>query len=75
MRSPQSLPQAEPAQLPQPFFTGEVLQPSHHLHGPPLDPLQQLHIFLVLSCQGKPHSVLKLFGVTEAEGSHMAGQC
>mgnify|MGYP001852688433 CR=1 FL=1 len=24
-------------QLSQPFFTGEVLQPSEHLHGPPLD--------------------------------------
>jgi len=25
-----------------------VLQPSDHLHGPPLDPLQQLHVLLVL---------------------------
>ena len=32
-----SLLQAEQAQVPQPFFTGEVLQPSDHLCGPPLD--------------------------------------
>ncbi|KAJ7413989.1 hypothetical protein WISP_87148 [Willisornis vidua] len=31
------------------FTQGEVLQPSIHLHGPPLDSLQQVHIFLVLS--------------------------
>ena len=43
-----SLLQTERAQTPQPFFTGEVLQPSDHLHGPPLEPLQQLHVFLVL---------------------------
>ena len=36
--------QAEQAQLPQPVFVGEVLQPSDHLCGPPLDPLQQLLI-------------------------------
>ena len=40
--------QAEQAQLPQPVFVEEVLQPSDHLCGPPLDPLQQLHIFPVL---------------------------
>ncbi|KAK4825779.1 hypothetical protein QYF61_002342 [Mycteria americana] len=28
--------------------TGEVLQPSDHFCGPPLDPLQQLHVLLVL---------------------------
>ncbi|KAK4807105.1 hypothetical protein QYF61_018446 [Mycteria americana] len=27
---------------------GEVLQPSDRFHGPPLDPLQQVHVFLVL---------------------------
>ncbi|KAK4807117.1 hypothetical protein QYF61_018458 [Mycteria americana] len=43
-----SLLQAERPQLSQPFFTGEVLQPSDHLRGPPLDPLQQVHVFLVL---------------------------
>ena len=32
----------------QPFRIGEVLQPSDHLCGPPLDPLQQVHVFLVL---------------------------
>ena len=39
--------QAEQAQLPQPVFLGEVLQPSDHLFGPPLQP-QQLPVFLVL---------------------------
>ena len=48
MRSPQSLLQAKQAQLPQPFFIREVLQPSDHPCGPGLGPLQQLHIFLVL---------------------------
>ena len=33
-----SLLQAKQAQFPQPFFIREVLQPSDHLHGPPLDP-------------------------------------
>ena len=47
-----SLLHTQQAQLPQPFFIGEVLQPSEHLHGPPLDPLQQLHIFLVLGALG-----------------------
>ena len=48
MRSPRSFLQAAQAQLPQPVFIGEVLQPSDRLCGPPLDPLQQLHIFPVL---------------------------
>ena len=43
-----SLPLTEQAHLPQPVFIGEVLQPSGHLHGPPLDPVQNLHIFPVL---------------------------
>ncbi|KAK4819077.1 hypothetical protein QYF61_025310 [Mycteria americana] len=47
--SPQpSLLQAEPPQLSQPVFIGEVLQPTDHLHGPPLDSLQQLHVLLML---------------------------
>ena len=33
---------AEQTQIPQPVFA-EVLQPSKHLHGSPLDPLQKLH--------------------------------
>jgi len=33
-----SLLQAEPPQLSQPVLVGEVLQPSDHLRGPPLDP-------------------------------------
>ena len=37
-----SLCQAEKAQLPQPVFIAEVLQPSGHLHGPFLDLIQML---------------------------------
>jgi len=43
-----SLLQAEQAQLPQTVFRGEVLQPSDHLHGPLVAPLQQLSVFIVL---------------------------
>ncbi|KAK4820289.1 hypothetical protein QYF61_022859 [Mycteria americana] len=39
---------AEQPQLSQPVFVEEVLQPSDHFHGPPLDSLQQLHVLLVL---------------------------
>ncbi|KAK4829379.1 hypothetical protein QYF61_003719, partial [Mycteria americana] len=46
-----SLLQAEPPQLSQPFLTGEVLQPSDNFCGPPLDSLQQVHVFPV---QGTP---------------------
>jgi len=48
MRSPHSLFQAKQAQFPQPFLIGELLQPSDHLSGPPLDLFQEFHIFLVL---------------------------
>jgi len=47
-----SLHQAKQAQFPQPFLRGEVLQPSDHLSGPPLDPFQELHVFLVLGPPG-----------------------
>ena len=47
-----SLPQAEGHQLSQPVLLGAVLQPSDHLHGPPLDLLQQLHVLLVLGAPG-----------------------
>ena len=40
--------QAEQAQLLQPVLIGQVLQPLDCLHGPPLDPPQQLHILPVL---------------------------
>ncbi|KAK4806069.1 hypothetical protein QYF61_010278 [Mycteria americana] len=39
---------AEQPQLSEPVLVGEVLQPSDHFPGPPLDPLQQLHVLLVL---------------------------
>ena len=42
-----SLLQAEESQLSQPVLAGEVLQPSAHLCGPPLDLFQQLHVLLV----------------------------
>ena len=42
MRSPQSLLQAKQAHLTQLFFIKEMLQPSDHLCGPPLDPLALL---------------------------------
>jgi len=41
-----SLLQTEQAQFPQPFFMGDVLQPSDHPYGPTLDLLQQLYVFL-----------------------------
>ena len=53
-----SLLQAQQAQFPQLFLIGEVLQPSDHLSGPPLDPLQELHILPVLGAPGLD-SVLK----------------
>jgi len=43
-----SLLQAEQPQLSQPVLTGEVLQPSDHFCGPPLDTLQQVHVLLML---------------------------
>lgn len=39
---------AEQHQPFQPALTGEVLLLSHSFHGPLLDPLQQVHIFLML---------------------------
>jgi len=39
-------------QFPKPFFIGEVLQPSDHLSGPPLDPLQELHVLPVVGVPG-----------------------
>ena len=47
-----SLFQAKQAKFPQPFLIGEVLQPSDHLSGPPLDPLQELHVLPVLGAPG-----------------------
>ena len=48
--------QAKQTQLPQTFFTGEVFHTSDHLPGPPLDPIQQLHIPPVLGGSGLgPH--------------------
>ena len=46
-----SLFQTKQAQFPLPFLIGEVLQPSDHLSGPPLDPVQELHILPVLGPQ------------------------
>jgi len=43
-----SLLQGEQPQLSQPFLIGEVFQSSDDVCGPPLDPLQQVHVFPVL---------------------------
>ena len=43
-----SLLHAEEPKLSQLVLIGEVLHTSDHLHGPSLDPLQQLHALLVL---------------------------
>ena len=42
-----SLLQTEQAQLPQPSFIGEELQPTDCFSGNALDPIQQLYVFLV----------------------------
>ena len=47
-----SLLQAKQAQFPQPFLIGELLQPSDHLSGPPLELLQELHVLPVLGALG-----------------------
>ena len=47
-----SLLQANQAQFPQTFFTGEVLQPSDRPSGPPLDLFEQLHVPPVLGAPG-----------------------
>ncbi|KAJ7413899.1 hypothetical protein BTVI_42146 [Pitangus sulphuratus] len=43
-----SLSKAEQAQLPQPFLVGEMFQSLHHVHSPPVDLLQDLHVSVVL---------------------------
>jgi len=43
-----SLLQSQKPHVSQPVPIGEVLQPSVHLHGPPLALLQQLHVLFVL---------------------------
>jgi len=43
-----SLLQAQQPPLSQPFLIGEMLQPSDHFCSPPLDLLQQVHVFPVL---------------------------
>jgi len=44
-----SLLQAEQPQVSQSFLTGEVFHHSEHICGPPLDPIQQVHVFPVLN--------------------------
>lgn len=41
------LPQAEQPQFSQSFLIAEVLHPSDHLHGPPLDLLHQAYVLLM----------------------------
>ena len=59
-----SLLQTEQAQMPHPVFVGEVLQPSD-LYGPPLAPLEKLHIFLVQEAQAWMQ--YSRWGLTKAE--------
>ena len=47
-----SLPEDKQTHLHQPFFIGEMLQPSDYLHDPPLDPLEQIYVSLVLGAPG-----------------------
>jgi len=47
-----SLLQAEQALISQPFLTGEVFHPVDHFCGPPLDLLQEVHVFPVLRVPG-----------------------
>ena len=47
-----SLLQAEQPQLSQPVLTGEVFHSSDLFCDPPLDPLQQVHVFAVLRAPG-----------------------
>ena len=55
-----SLLQAKQAQFPQPFLIGEVLLPSDHLSGPPLDPLQQLHTLPLLgACRANKYTDIR----------------
>ncbi|KAK4826501.1 hypothetical protein QYF61_009574 [Mycteria americana] len=56
---------AEQPQLSQPVLIGEVFHPSDHFCGPPLDPLQQVHVFPVLR-------TLELDAVLQV-GSHQSG--
>ena len=64
-----SLLQAEEPQLSQPVLLGVVLKPSDYLYGPPLHPLQQLHILLVL---GAPELEAVLQGGVLQEQSRAA---
>ena len=57
---------------PFPFFIEEALQPSDHLHGPPLNPLQKLHIFPMLGAPDLEAIVLMEPYKGRAEGySHL----
>ena len=66
MRSPQSLPRAKQAQLHQPAFIGEVLQPSEHLYGPPLDTTAPTapHPSRAVALQGQSRGALPLLSFT-----------
>jgi len=60
-----SLLQAGQCQLSQPFLLEEVLHPSDHFCGPPVDLLQQVHVLLML---GAPELNARL-----QVGSHQSG--
>ena len=67
-----SLLQTKQAQSPQPFLTGEVLQPSAHLSGPALDLLQELHILHTsISWCLQYNLVMQNIFVTSINGSNL----
>ena len=62
-----SLFQAKQAQLPQPFLTGEVLQPSDHLSGPLLALPISSFFFFFLSSWNLPHAFILLWRWLEVD--------
>jgi len=67
--SESSVLQAEDPQLTLPVPIREVLQPSSHLCGPPMDSLQQLHVLLVLG-DSRTDTVLQVGVESRIEGQN-----
>ena len=55
--------QAEQSQLFQPLLTGKVFHPLDHFCGPPLDALQQVHVFHYESISGHSFKLTYLFHI------------
>ncbi|KAK4826190.1 hypothetical protein QYF61_006134, partial [Mycteria americana] len=62
---------AEQPQLSQPVFIAEMFQPSDHFCGPPLDLLQQVHVFLVLLEAPELDAVLQCLRQILTEMNHL----